>query len=48
MMDPPEKLDLFLWELYLNFEDNQVYYGADHMRKIRFTVSDDFVGTPMK
>jgi len=35
----PEKLDLFLWELYLNFEDNQVYYGADHMCKIHFTLS---------
>ena len=35
----PKKLDLFLQELYLNFEDDQVYYGADHMRKIRFTLS---------
>jgi Retrotransposon gag protein/Zinc knuckle len=35
----PEKLDLFLRELYLNFEDDQVYYGVDHMRKIRFTLS---------
>ena len=35
----PEKIDLFLQELYLNFEDNQVYYGADHMHKICFTLS---------
>ena len=35
----PKKLDLFLWELYLNFEDDQVHYGADHMCKIHFTLS---------
>ena len=35
----PKKLDLFLQELYLNFEDDQVYYGENHMCKIRFTLS---------
>ena len=35
----PKKLDLFLHELYLNFKDDQVYYGADHMHKIHFTLS---------
>ena len=35
----PKKLNLFLRELYLNFEDDQVYYGADHMHKVCFTLS---------
>ena len=29
----PEKLDVFLQELYLNFEDDAVYFSADHMQK---------------
>jgi hypothetical protein len=35
----PEKLDIFLRELYLNFEDDAAYFDADHMRKIRFALS---------
>ena len=35
----PKKLNLFLQELYLNFEDDQVHYGADHMHKLCFTLS---------
>jgi Retrotransposon gag protein len=34
-----EKLDIFLRELYLNFEDDMSYFDADHMRKVRFALS---------
>jgi hypothetical protein len=35
----PEKLDIFIRELYLNFEEDAAYFNADHMRKIRFALS---------
>ena len=34
-----EKIDIFLRELYLNFEDEASYFQVDHMRKIRFALS---------
>ena len=35
----PEKLDIFLRELYLNFEEDAAYFSADHMCKIHFALS---------
>ena len=35
----PKKLNIFLLELYLNFEEDANYFGADHMHKIRFALS---------
>ena len=37
--DSPEKLDVFLPELYLNFEDDITYFNVDHMQKIHFALS---------
>ena len=34
-----EKIDIFLRELYLNFEDEASYFQVDHMQKIRFALS---------
>ena len=34
-----EKIDIFLHELYLNFEDEASYFQVDHMWKIRFALS---------
>ena len=34
-----EKIDIFLCELYLNFEDEAAYFQVDHMRKICFALS---------
>src|SRR3979490_2673003 len=34
-----EKIDIFLRELYLNFEDEASYFQVDHMRKIHFALS---------
>src|SRR3979490_1049947 len=34
-----EKIDIFLRELYLNFEDEASYFQVYHMRKVRFALS---------